>query len=99
VLRSLSLEISESAALDVVAERQQEPFETLQAFKSTDAMVGIARLGGGLGVESQHFEFQALAELGEGRVPLYTLFERDEDGMITVLARDQNPFGRDQNLF
>jgi general secretion pathway protein K len=93
VLATLSSLMSLTQAQSIADRRTSGPFESVGQFKMSDVLRGATDIStAGLAVTSDYFELHALAELGEGRVPLNSLLLRQGPGIITVLARDHNPF-------
>lgn len=93
VLASLSSMLSVSQAESIANRRISAPFDSVAQFKTSDVLTGLTDVSTtGLAVSSEYFTLRALAELGEGRVPLNSLLLRQGPGIITVLARDHNPF-------
>jgi type II secretory pathway component PulK len=90
----VAIGLPEAAADQVVADREEEPFERVEDFLSHPSVsdVELLREEGqtdDLGVVSDFFLVYVQVEVARARVFLYSVLYRDQDGMISVVMRSQ----------
>lgn len=90
----VAIGLSESAAQDVVADREEEPFEQIEDFLRHPAVTDIELLReegqtDELGVSSEYFLVSVQVDIQRARIFMYSVLSRNQDGMIRVLMRSQ----------
>ncbi len=88
VLSSLSDNLSLGAAESLVELRRVAPFRNSAAFLAQPAMAGTTLQGTALAVGSQFFQATSEVRLGDRRLALVSLLQREQDGSVRVLARN-----------
>ncbi|NRF48919.1 type II secretion system minor pseudopilin GspK [Pseudomonas stutzeri] len=88
VLSSLSDSLSLGAAESLVELRRAAPFRNSAAFLAQPAMAGTTLQGTALAVGSQFFQATSEVRLGDRRLALVSLLQREQDGSVRVLARN-----------
>ncbi|WP_454910476.1 type II secretion system minor pseudopilin GspK [Stutzerimonas chloritidismutans] len=88
VLSSLSDNISLGAAESLVELRRAAPFRNSAAFLAQPALAGTTLQGTALAVGSQFFQATSEVRLGDRRLALVSLLQREQDGSVRVLARN-----------
>ena len=88
VLSSLSDNLSLGAAESLVELRRVAPFRNSAAFLAQPAMAGTTLQGKALAVGSQFFQATSEVRLGDRRLALVSLLQREQDGSVRVLARN-----------
>lgn len=88
VLSSLSDNVSLGAAESLVELRRVAPFRNSAAFLAQPAMAGTTLQGTALAVGSQFFQATSEVRLGDRRLALVSLLQREQDGSVRVLARN-----------
>ncbi|RYJ63064.1 type II secretion system minor pseudopilin GspK [Pseudomonas songnenensis] len=88
VLSSLSDNLSLAAAESLVELRRVAPFRNSAAFLAQPAMAGTTLQGTALAVGSQFFQATSEVRLGDRRLALVSLLQREQDGSVRVLARN-----------
>jgi general secretion pathway protein K len=90
----VAIGLPEAAADQVVADREEEPFEQVDDFLSHPSVsdVELLREEGqteDLGVTSDYFLVYVQVEVARARVFLYSVLYRDQDGMMSAVMRSQ----------
>jgi general secretion pathway protein K len=88
VLSSLSDNLSLGAAESLVELRRVAPFRNSAAFLAQPAMAGTTLQGTALAVGSQFFQATSEVRLGDRRLAVVSLLQREQDGSVRVLARN-----------
>ncbi len=88
VLSSLSDSLSLGAAESLVELRRAAPFRNSAAFLAQPALAGTTLQGTALAVGSQFFQATSEVRLGDRRLALVSLLQREQDGSVRVLARN-----------
>lgn len=88
VLSSLSDNLSLGAAESLVELRRAAPFRNSAAFLAQPAMAGTTLQGTALAVGSQFFQATSEVRVGDRRLALVSLLQREQDGSVRVLARN-----------
>jgi len=88
VLSSLSDNLSLGAAESLVGVRRAAPFRNSAAFLAQPALAGTTLQGTALAVGSQFFQATSEVRLGDRRLALVSLLQREQDGSVRVLARN-----------
>ncbi len=88
VLSSLSDNLSLGAAESLVELRRAAPFRNSAAFLAQPALAGTTLQGTALAVGSQFFQATSEVRLGDRRLALVSLLQREQDGSVRVLARN-----------
>ena len=92
VLESLAAGISTTIADDIVANRQNTPYETMNDFLTTNKLSTIVTNTKGLSVSSNYFLLETTASIGQARTLMYSIIQRDNNGNTQVLARSQGAY-------
>lgn len=90
VLAAVIPELPLADARQIIALRDETPFETLEEFLQSDPMAGRQVDDTRLSVSSSYFQLHANVTVGRGRVDLYSLFFRDPGGQIGLLGHSKN---------
>jgi len=88
VLSSLSDNLSLGAAESLIELRRAAPFRNSAAFLAQPAMAGTTLQGTALAVGSQFFQATSEVRVGDRRLALVSLLQREQDGSVRVLARN-----------
>ena len=88
VLSTLGDSLSPSAAEAMVQARRGEGFREVATFLAQPAMSGIDLKGTSLAVSSQYFQAVSDVRLGDRRLALVSLLQREDDGEVRVLQRN-----------
>ncbi len=88
VLSSFSDNLSLGSAESLVELRRSAPFRNSAAFLAQPAMAGTTLQGTALAVGSQFFQATSEVRLGDRRLALVSLLQREQDGSVRVLARN-----------
>jgi len=88
VLSSLGDNLSLGAAESLVELRRAVPFRNSAAFLAQPALAGTTLQGTALAVGSQFFQATSEVRLGDRRLALVSLLQREQDGSVRVLARN-----------
>ncbi|MBK3869189.1 general secretion pathway protein GspK [Pseudomonas stutzeri] len=88
VLSSLSDNLNLGAAESLVELRRAAPFRNSAAFLAQPALAGTTLQGTALAVGSQFFQATSEVRLGDRRLALVSLLQREQDGSVRVLARN-----------
>ncbi|MBK3750169.1 type II secretion system minor pseudopilin GspK [Stutzerimonas balearica] len=88
VLSTLSDSLSLGAAEALVLQRQGAPFTDTAAFLAQPAMAGTTLQGTAIAVGSQFFQATSEVHLGDRRLALVSLLQREQDGSVRVLWRN-----------
>ncbi|MCD1641102.1 type II secretion system minor pseudopilin GspK [Pseudomonas stutzeri] len=88
VLSSLRDNLSLGAAESLVELRRAVPFRNSAAFLAQPALAGTTLQGTALAVGSQFFQATSEVRLGDRRLALVSLLQREQDGSVRVLARN-----------
>lgn len=88
VLSTLGDRLSQSAAEAMVQARRGEGFREVATFLAQPAMSGIDLKGTSLAVSSQYFQAVSDVRLGDRRLALVSLLQRQDDGEVRVLQRN-----------
>ena len=88
VLSTLGDNLSPSATEAMVQARRGEGFREVATFLAQPAMSGIDLKGTSLAVSSQYFQAVSDVRLGDRRLALVSLLQRQDDGEVRVLQRN-----------
>ena len=88
LLSTLGDNLSPGAAESLVELRRSAPFRNSAAFLAQPAMAGTTLQGTALAVGSQFFQATSEVRLGDRRLALVSLLQREQDGSVRVLARN-----------
>jgi len=88
VLSTLADNLSLSAGQAMVQARRGEGFREIATFLAQPAMSGIDLKGTSLAVNSQYFQAVSDVRLGDRRLALVSLLQREDDGEVRVLQRN-----------
>lgn len=92
VLESLAAGITTAMANDIVINRQNTPYETMNDFLTTNNLSTIITDTAGLSVSSEYFLLEVVANIGQARTLLYSIIHRDNHGITEVVARSQGAY-------
>lgn len=85
VLRSLGMD--PVAAATIIAERDKTPFKTILEFTDHPLIKNLNLSGNALGIRSEHYLLEAVAEIGRGRATINSVLYREKSGKVQVLYR------------
>lgn len=88
VLSTLGDNLSPSVGQAMVQARRGEGFREVATFLAQPAMSGIDLKGTSLAVSSQYFQAVSDVRLGDRRLALVSLLQREDDGEVRVLQRN-----------
>lgn len=89
VLQSLSAEMTESMADDIIARRNEEPFNNLKEFTSFGDLGTIIKNIEKLSTSSEYFLLRTQAIIGQANKVMYSVIYREESGNTTIISRTQ----------
>ena len=90
VLQSLSENLNDDQIDEIFSQRESEPWDTIESFKSDPLIQGAEIDTKYLGVVSEFFEIATLITLADRKSRLVSIIYRDsKDGVMQVLFRDQ----------
>jgi len=89
VLQSLSAEMTESMADDIIQRRNEEPFTDLKEFTSFGNLGTIIKDTEKLSTSSEYFLLRTQAIIGQANKVMYSVIYREESGNTTIISRTQ----------
>lgn len=89
VLQSLSADMTESLAEDIIAQRNELPFTTIKEFTSFASLGTIIKNTDKLTTSSDYFLLRTQAIIGQANKVMYSIIYRDENGITTIISRTQ----------
>lgn len=89
VLQSLSADMTESLAGEIIAQRNEQPFTTLKEFTSFAGLGTIIKNTDKLTTSSDYFLLRTQAIIGQANKVMYSIIYRDENGITTIISRTQ----------
>ncbi len=89
VLQSLSAEMTESMADDIIERRNEEPFTDLKEFTSFGNLGTIIKDIEKLSTSSEYFLLRTQAIIGQANKVMYSVIYREESGNTTIISRTQ----------
>lgn len=92
VLASLGPEISPQDVERLLLRRQEAPYESVQEFLQEDALAGRQIDESRIAVQTQYFLIDGETHVGTGKVKLYSLIFRDDQGRTQVLRHSRNTY-------
>lgn len=92
VLRSLASNMSESDADAIIKQRDENAFQDINAFFSFNNLKDIIKKTDNLSVNSEYFMLESESKIGQVRVQMYSIINRNNSGRTTVLARSQGVY-------
>lgn len=90
VLTSLSEELSPIDVEGLIAEREQGPWETIDAFLQSELLAGKGLKPEDVNVQSEYFQAFAAANIGNVRLTMVSLLERKSGGKTRALSHSRN---------
>ena len=87
VLQSLSTEMTESMADDIIQRRNEEPFTDLKEFTSFGNLGTIIKNTEKLSTSSEYFLLRTQAIIGQANKVMYSVIYREESGNTTIISR------------
>ncbi len=89
VLQSLSAEMTESLADDIIERRNEEAFTDLKDFTSFAKLDTIIKDTEKLSTSSEYFLLRTQAIIGQANKVMYSIIYREESGNTTIVSRTQ----------
>ena len=89
VLQSLSADMSDSMAANIIERRNEEPFTDLKEFTSFDNLGTIIKNTDKLSTSSDYFLLRTQAIIGQANKIMYSVIYRDESGETSIISRTQ----------
>ena len=89
VLQSLSDNMTEQLAEEILNQRAETPFEDLDDFKKFNKLGTIIKNTNQLSVSSNLFLLRTQAVIGQADLVVYSIILRDKSGNSTIIARSQ----------
>ena len=89
VLKSLSAEMSDELAKEIIDCRDKEPFKNLKEFTSCAKLETIIKDTTKLSTSSDFFLLRTQAIIGQANKIMYSVIHRDEAGKTEVISRSQ----------
>ena len=89
VLQSLSADMSESMAGEIIERRNEEPFTDLKEFISFNKLGTIIKNTDKLSTSSEYFLLRTQAIIGQANKVMYSVIYRDESGVTSIISRTQ----------
>jgi len=92
VLMTLIEDMTQSEADQLIEERGDNGYESVDAFANNTAIAGRLTDQSGLSVQTKYFIINAASEFGRGRTNLYSLVVRDDNAKVEVAMRAQGVY-------
>jgi general secretion pathway protein K len=92
VLRSLGEDLSESDAEQIIAQRDDTAFNTINEFTAFNNLKEKITSTEGLSVDTEYFMLTTESTIGQISVVTYSVIQRDKDGNTRVITRSQGVF-------
>lgn len=89
VLQSLSAEMTESLAKDIIERRDEEPFNDIKAFTSFAKLDTIIKDTDKLSTSSDYFLLRTQAIIGQANTIMFSIIFRDTSGKTKIISRTQ----------
>lgn len=89
VLQSLSANMTESMADDIIEQRIDVPFTSVKEFTSFGNLGTIIKNTEKLSTSSEYFLLRSQAIIGQANKVMYSVIYRDESGETTIISRTQ----------
>ena len=89
VLKSLSANLTDQLAEEIISRRADQPFKDLKDFTSFKQLKTIIQNTGGISFSSETFLLRTQATLGNANLVVYSILRRDAAGETSVIARSQ----------
>jgi len=84
----VALGLSDSLATDLIEQRENQPFQTVDEFFTQPEVANLIKDRSGLSVKSQWFLLQANIQIDRSRVRLNSILFRDQNGVTRVVQRN-----------
>ncbi len=94
VIQALHPELTEAQAESVILQRQEERFQTLQAFLALPEFAGLGLKADGLGLRAHFFEVASRITYDDREVNLVSTVFRGPDGKLATVRRDSGQKNR-----
>ncbi len=91
-LAALSDRLTPAKAEQLVKERPTGGYKDLAAFLASPALAGTGLSGEGLSLTSNYFLVEAQAIFGHAELRLYSVLQRSDTGVITVISRSTGTY-------
>jgi len=92
VLRSLADDLSASDVANIIEQRNDEAFKSIEEFASFENLNQIITDTTGLSVDTEYFMLQTITTIGQVSAVTYSVIHRDERGTTNVIARTQGVY-------
>jgi len=89
VLQMMVAELSEADAQELIKQRDDSPFESIEDFLKQPAIKGKKVSSAGLSVDSQYFILKAFSRIGRANSQMHSILYRPDDTIVMTLARSQ----------
>ena len=89
VLKSLSSEMTEQLATDIIERRDEELFDNIKEFTSFAKLGTIIKDTTKLSTSSDYFLLRTQAIIGQANKVMYSIIYRDNDGKTEIISRTQ----------
>ena len=89
VLQSLSAEMTESMADEIIERRNEDPFTSIKEFTSFGNLGTIIKNTEKLSTSSEYFLLRSQAIIGQANKVMYSVIYREESGNTTIISRTQ----------
>ena len=89
VLQSLSAKLTENLASDIIARRDETPFNDLKEFTSFAKLGTIIKDTSNLSTSSDYFLLRTQAIIGQANKVMYSIIYRDDTGKTKTISRTQ----------
>ncbi len=89
VLKSLSDKLTEQLAQDIIAYREETPFEDLDEFRKFKELGKLIENTDKLSVGSDVFLLRTQADIGQASLVVYSILLREPTGKTRIIARSQ----------
>jgi general secretion pathway protein K len=92
VLRSLADDISTSDVSNIIEQRAETPFNSINEFTGFNDLKKIIKSTEDLSVNTEYFMLQTESTIGQVRVNTYSIIHRTDDGETNIIARSQGVY-------
>ena len=90
VLMSLADDMTPADAEGIIARRIDQPFESTEAFVADELLAGRGISADAISVQSEYFQAEATASIGNVRLSMVSQFRRPEGARTRAVARSLN---------
>ena len=89
VLKSLSNTMTDSLVEDIIQQREETPFDNINAFTGFSNLKTIITDTKQLSVSSDYFLLRTQAIIGQANKVMYSIIYRDDSGKTKIISRTQ----------